>query len=1641
MAETKDKKKRKPVPPVYTSSANGDSYDLFARGKRDLTDYSAQTVTNNAAAGGGLAGLDPRTFSDVAPIERPGVAPLEEEVPQRNVDNSLLGGFLNVMDNIVPDDMGGMIRGESGWMSDIPGYRETVGATLAVPLTMGSAAIDAINWGSEQMNHLGAALFSALPGGIQTLDWEQSQQISMGQVVSANAAINNRGGATGWLINVATLQTPFAAAMKVGENQQPDNILYSDEFNILDPEIRKEAFESGGMGQITSGFADAVWLVAADPLILLGGASTVARLGTKASKFGGYSNQPLKSVVQIDRFGENTLEQGRLIQELGVEGARSSRRLTSEGENLIAAMENKAEGLYNHPWVRNSSDKRTAQALLAETSLDRAEEAASLAGAMAGHPGSWARLRELNADLYEATAMSLGVNPLAPVGSTLDDFATAGIKLTDEQIQLADDIIYERLADRIDLVDEIASAGQILQRGGARKGPRTVRAANAWRAGASKQALENNPFKRAPKVEGAKSGHFTYDIVEGIAGSMPLRVVRWVGQGNPTGIVFLKDGPDAMGSLDEFGAWLRKSPMEQEMSSGFFNEFSRARTVGERKAILVRAEDEMINIIAANSKGRISPEAARAAYAGYNSRRAALLESAHKTENNFFIDPTTNEIVKTPGFYAELDQSFPLLDVKEFTRVVADNPAFKYIQEGLTGADYLNSLWKVSVLARLGYTQRNIAEGALRAFAVLGVMGANPKAWGTLYPSNLKYYSKVRRGSKKARAKEKSLLDARYNLEETRKMIQELNKADFDDAGKLDALIAQIDDLGAKESRLVSEVDRIAADLQKTIDQVRFAQSKRKLVGRRENVMYDGQTMRGAFQDSDGAIALKVSSADNTTYMTFDGVVAARYDKLANSPDFRRIDPEKLTAAQLPAYFDEYAIRLNFRYRNDPVGKMILADRPMDEIVGFLMSPLGVKYRKQMSVYGRQLRSEDEVRGFVSEQIRRLDNEVPADTGLRAKLLQGEVSSAEIAAEMGSRKLPAIVGRIEDGMPPAKNTLQKGKDGLDAFTGKIMRYLGTVPEDKMLRHPFYNTVYMQEQSRLYRIAAERGVDMSSNIVKGRINSAAHKIALKSTRQTMYTIDRFSNAAVMLRFISPFFPAFENAIRTWGRIIWANPAVVGAGNILWNIPNNLGWVVNEKGEKVGEDGKPLRSSFLRDDGNYIVWPEMIQNVFKAELGPFTPGEAIRTRQSGMNVIFPGSNFWFPGVGPMTSIPTAWFLRGKPEDAEILKQALGDELFREIVPMGQVQGDFIDSLLPTVARRFKQMWQGESSDSAYITLWNQVIEDEYISAQLDGRRLTDADMERIKQKAERFWTWQIGAAAAAPAQSTINSPWQLQRDMWNKLIDDTTLPYAEKIKRFKGMFDELEPDNPLFGKGDAFMSITRSGTYRETKLSPNLTTWARITKHKDIVDDLYRVDPELVGMFGNMGSFDDPFSYAVYGEYTSATIGPNGAKISRKLKPSEINRNNEVADGWVEYRKVKDMIDEKVIQLGYSSLQVNDAEPLRKVLDDAVEVLADRYPAWDIERKQYEDKLPAFIYGARKIVENGDLMEEDSTVRALSDYLEIRDAISDKLSEVKDRDTRNRIKQVGYAAAFTLRQQDIGFADFYDQYLSRDDFRSL
>lgn len=1645
-------------------------------GNRDVA--ATQAVTDQITLN------DPTQWGAEAPISRPDVPEIEEQLPpEATNDNSILGGFANFMDNIVPDDMGGLIKGEVGWLSNIPGYEQTVGKVAFAPFAGAAATLDAANWGSDQVSRAITAAISAAPGGIETLTWDQTADVSTMQAAIASIGIEAKrireGGVRPSDILLANPVTgPFLLAGYLAD----DSPVQADDFNILDRERKDQAF-SQGWERFFSGLGDAGVTIGTDPFIVGGAASSIIRYGTKGGKIAGVSNQQLKTPRQAQNFANKLDEQAAIIRAEGIDGARASGRLSSEGEHLAAALEWDAAQNASHIWTKNSINQSATQSLLGRTTPDKPEEAAALVGAMAGHAPSWRKLRELNAQLYDDLSTASNVEaivPTPPVGS----LAPQLMPISEESLKLADDIVDIAKRNPVEQelrLNRVDGAGQIIERGGARTNRGSMaRAANAWRAGGTRTQFDNNPFRpTSTSSPQGRKGNWVYDFIEGASASRPITAVRWLGRSSPSGVVYMK-GVDNETSGKEVAAWLRKSPMSEDEAATYYGRYLATRTVEERKLLLEEMESVVVRRLA-EAKG-LNPDQARKLYDGYVAKRAYALGQTSTTKNGLYVDDLTGGIVTVPDFYTELDQAFPLLDTKVFSSVMDSNREWlRGVEDVRLAADYANSLWKISVLLRLGYTQRNIAEGTLRSFATLGLIAANPRAWATL-PANARYVAAARRYGRQLKGYDRRLQDSYNNLQQSRnlllaarsdagvdewaKLIDEaqdltptiralerkaatkkgltkkeqarldrarkkrqtrIEKAEAIKTQRINPRSGEMASLQRQQQLLLKEIDDLQGQVDEAAANFRERMSKRRVGGYSENRMDDGTLMPGAFMGDDGRIAALTSAADRTNYATFQWDAGARSEMLRMGGAESKLNPAKLTPKQMGQYWNEYTTLINNRYRGDIVARYILEGKSVDFIKNWLRTPAGRSYRNQLSIQGRLLDNEQAIDSWLVNINRRLDQHVPDVGNLRATVLDHEITKPELLAALKGRELPTLVGRLID--ESEVNLAEKAFRGLNNFTGSAMRYLGTIPETKLLRHPYYNSVYTARQRELYNMAYQQGRDMTDPNTLGRINKAAHRSALKATKDTMYTIERLSNAAVMLRFVSPFFPAWENSVRVLGRIAWQKPQVIGYANLLWNLPNNLGWVVDENGNKVEW------SSFLRDDGQYIIWPEPMQQLMESRFGPFTPGQAVMSRQQGLNVVFPGGDFWFPGVGPMVQVPVTQVLRGKPEDQEILKNFFGENVYNQITPFGNVSNSLLESVMPTAIRRLNQMRNGVTSDGAYLISYNQILEDAYIAAQIEDRTLTKQDYKEIERTANNFWRWQILAAGALPFQVRQMSRYQLQRDKWNQLIDDQSIPYNEKIRLF------LEDQGSDFFAGENFAAITRSASVNETKLMPNLKTWQRISKNRELVKDLNDIDPELVGMFGNMGSWDDPFSYAVYGEFARHSVGMDGKPVRSRMTPSDVARNNEIKDGWNTYWKIKDALEEKAIAAGLSGLQVKEAKPLSDLLDQAIIDITERYPAWGEERTIYTEKLPQFILGARKIVANQELMDEDSSVRKLSEYLRLRDGIAEALDGVTDEERRDQIKELAYQGIFKLRQEDIGFADLYDQYLSRDDFRKV
>ena len=151
-----------------------------------------------------------------------------------------------------------------------------------------------VGWFYDRINQATTAAISAAPGGIRTLTWDEAGEVSVGQAVTANAAIANAQMRQGdFLGGLATGITASPLALvTTGLAPELTEKISAPGFDITSAEDRK-IFEEDPTARWTSGLTDATFSVFADPFIVGGKVLKVTRLK--------YVDRPLtpKNVAKI----------------------------------------------------------------------------------------------------------------------------------------------------------------------------------------------------------------------------------------------------------------------------------------------------------------------------------------------------------------------------------------------------------------------------------------------------------------------------------------------------------------------------------------------------------------------------------------------------------------------------------------------------------------------------------------------------------------------------------------------------------------------------------------------------------------------------------------------------------------------------------------------------------------------------------------------------------------------------------------------------------------------------------------------------------------------------------------------------------------------------------------------------------------------------------------------------------------------------------------------------------------------------------------------------------------------------------------------------------------------------------------------
>lgn len=1416
--------------------------------------------------------------------------------------------------------------------------------------------------------------------------WESRNEISFGQAYTSQ----------------------FGQALSFLPDDLTPTFMDSD-FDIYDDKQREAAFNDSLMGKGISGTIDTITQFAADVSIVGGKFVATARAADSAKD----------AIVALREVRS---------------GIPTTNPLAKKYDLLADDFaKNDIAWAQNHPWVKGSNNQATVSYLLGTTATK--EEAINTMLAVMGDKSGVDILDTLNRpDIAAPLRIANGELSMSDYKVLLNEEAKLVTDTTDDMLQFALRSPEEIQADR-DFISAWAKHDRYVDTLlGIAEEPAMVE-------GVSKIGQATGKF-----LATARSVPYHSNAVADAKVTMyqptPFHKlyykVTWGQRERPSGVINLNEGDSirevtaVTDRLIQLSKVMPKNPaafITKAQEGTFTNvdaisyveRYAAASTPEARARVINELEQTGYRIIAA--KHGLTAQDAEDLFNYHTQLRAGKLRESK--EEGFMWDHELNQMIKVPLFESQTANFLPIADFDTIDAVIKqNNSALRAVAGSVHDKIALTSdLWKAAVLLRLGYPIRNAVDSQLRIWATVGAMASlrhageglrdlvdNTRAMKKRMVDNYNApgatdYKKVKgelqlTGAEIARlTKEVETLDARLILEpDNADVIGELvvkRKALETANAVYDSNNATLTKL--EQAKVASRKKRIGEkdiDLASTVDGV------------------DGKkyTVYGAFGGPNGGLFRELNSSQQTFYSLMEDY-STIYGANVASKGRGAVRPGDVN------YYQEWTNAINETFANAVVPRGLMAGKSVDEVAKELAENKELRARLGIA-------RADSLEYVVTAQ-KFLDNYIPDGYGIREKIMSalpgeeaGKVTEDFLRnAVRDPNALPIVHGHLLEA-----NMNLKPRAISRQITSSLFKYLAQIPEDNWARHPLFIDLYEKSlQKRLETAEFLKGGTFSREEfadLQYKLTAGARADALKGVKDVLYNVERRSNAAHMLRFVSPFFSAQENAVKTWFGIAMDKPQILNRANIVWNAPNRAGLITDENGDPVGTDN-PLSPN----DTMWLPVPKGLKKLPIIGEG-LSSLDQIGISKRSLDVIFQGNPFGV-SVGPFAAIPVANILKLKPELAEVVSFAF---------PYGPDAS--LNQFLPTWMRNGIKAVQGLNNDD-YAKTYQLIWLTEQQKAQEAGTPyLTDS---QIKKKTDAFYKMRVAANLILPFAPQFESPYRFYMDKWRE------------YSRTYG----LGADAKFLADYPEYFEFATSLSKNPTGSQATMDDVQNAKRYTDLIADISGDNMKLVGLI-TQGSNAAKYNPTAYWWQSETSISPGTPeKFRGKQDPKEAQQQNASREGWAKYRRAMAIIDAHLEKRGLTSLTQNGAEDLLAAKQSVIQSLAsDIDPvsgqptgvasAWYQDYKDIDGtKTTKTVAGFKKILSNDKFMADngdDPTWKSLALYMKVRDSIATTLSgrPSKNIDAKENadIRIVLDYYVNQLKAGDLEFANIYDRFLSQD-----
>jgi hypothetical protein len=322
----------------------------------------------------------------------------------------------------------------------------------------------------------------------------------------------------------------------------------------------------------------------------------------------------------------------------------------------------------------------------------------------------------------------------------------------------------------------------------------------------------------------------------------------------------------------------------------------------------------------------------------------------------------------------------------------------------------------------------------------------------------------------------------------------------------------------------------------------------------------------------------------------------------------------------------------------------------------------------------------DDMDGWLSRVQAHVDHYLPTPEQ-KSTILERDVTGADIERWFGGVESQGNRMRVhgESFSPTVKSPVAEWYEGK---RNAWYQFAAEAPETVMAKAPLYAHAFKRNMVDL--VERHGGEDAIDAETMTNIRRSSDRLARREVGKILYDTSHSSNLSRSMRYVSPFFGAWEDMVKKWGGLFYDKPWTAVRFEQAWNAPNNAGIVVDENGNRVDAEGNafdprtgrkldPVKDKFLIGKRQLVTLPAGI-------LKGITGADKLRMDKNSFNIVFQGDPWWLPGAGPIVQVPVNEMVKN------YFPEAATNPIIAAVLPMGVSDNPVLDQFLPSgFARR--------------------------------------------------------------------------------------------------------------------------------------------------------------------------------------------------------------------------------------------------------------------------------------------------------------------------------------------------------------------